>query len=92
MAEIVAPEGLELPVAEVVAPEELDALAAGAIATGCVTELVGETLLPVLLVLLVEESLELEPPHAASKQHNAPKALPRTKVFIVRSPSRCKLL
>jgi len=50
---------------------------------------VGETL---LLVLVVEESLELEPPHAASMQSNAPKAPPRTTIFIVGSLSKCKLL
>jgi hypothetical protein len=53
-----------------------------------------ETLpLPLLLVaLVVVESSEFEAPHAASKQNSAPKALPRTRVFIVDSPSKRKLL
>jgi hypothetical protein len=66
-----------------------------------VTEVEEELLLVLVLVLLLlllvlpvllEESPELEPPHAASMQSNAPTAPPRTTVFIVTSPSEYQLL
>jgi hypothetical protein len=38
------------------------------------------------------ESLELDPPHAATMPNNAHNAPPRTAVLIIASPSKNKLL
>jgi hypothetical protein len=91
VAEVLAVTEIKLPLVELVAavePEvvapELPAVAGTAGVTGDPTFDTTMGVTP-LAALTAEESLGLEPPHAASMQNNAPKALPRANIFIVES-------
>jgi hypothetical protein len=77
--------------AVVVVPVELDVPVVATVEAAGEPSL-GDTMGDTALVAVAaDEVLGSEPPHAASVQSNAPKALPRIKLFIS-NPRECNLL
>ena len=94
VADVLALGAIKLPLFEVVAPAEAVVVVPVELVVPVVAATVeaagdpgfgatmGDT---ALAAVTADEPLGSEPPHAASVQSNAPKALPRAKIFIFKS-------